>query len=211
VRPLPRRIEPAVGFGEATGLLHRPLRSAADELLDVALAVAEHLDPHLAGQRVHDAHSHAVEPAGDLVAAAAELPAGMEHGHDDLEGRLPGAVPVDRDAASIVDDLALAVAVECDVDAGRLVGHRLVDAVVDDLPDELVEATGIGRADIHARALADRLQPFENLDVGRGVARGLAARLRRSFDGHVVGRTSWSGWTGTATSADDVAPRVMMA
>ena len=42
------------------------------------------------GQRVDDAHAHAVEAAGDLVAAAAELAAGVEDGVDDLEGVLAG-------------------------------------------------------------------------------------------------------------------------
>ena len=86
----------------------------------------------------------AVQAAGYLVAAAAELPAGVEHGHDHLERALSGRVLVDRDAAAVVDDLAAPVLVQGDVDAGGLVGHRLVDAVVDDLPDELVEAAGVG-------------------------------------------------------------------
>ena len=95
---------------------------------------------------------------------------------------LPVRVAVDRDAAAVVDDLEAAVGVDRHVDPGGQVGHRLVDAVVDDLPDELVEAARIGRADVHARALADRLEALEDLDVGGGVARcGLGARLRCAF------------------------------
>ena len=68
-----------------------------------------------------------------------------------------------------------------DVDPGGVAGHRLVDRVVDDLPDEVVQAAGVGRADVHARALADRLEPLEDLDalgvvVGSALAGGLAAR-----------------------------------
>jgi hypothetical protein len=45
--------------------------------------------------------------------------------------------------------------------------QRLVDGVVDDLVDHVVQARAvIGVADIHAGALAHRLQALENLDAG---------------------------------------------
>ena len=52
-----------------------------------------------------------------------------------------------------------------DVDAGAVAGHRLVDGVVDDLPDQVVQALQAGGADVHARALADRVEALEDLDV----------------------------------------------
>ena len=48
--------------------------------------------------------------------------------------------------------------------------ERLVDGVVDDLVDEVVEAAGARRADVHARAQPDRLETFEDGDVLCGVA-----------------------------------------
>ena len=210
---LPRRIETAVRLGGSAALLDRSLRRASDELLVVTLAVAQDLDPHLGAQGVHDARADAVEAAGDLVATPAELTAGVELGHDHLECALPGPVPVDRDAAPVVDHLERSVRVDDHVDPGRLVGHRLVDAVVDDLPDEVMQAAAIGRADVHARAQAHRLEALENLDVLGGVARRrLAACPRCSLDGHADGSSSWSGVTGIAASADGspFAPRVMI-
>ena len=62
------------------------------------------LDPQPRGQRVDDADADAVEAAGDLVAAAAELAAGVEHGLDDLERVLAGRWRADRDAAAVVVD-----------------------------------------------------------------------------------------------------------
>ena len=56
------------------------------------------------GERVDDRDADAVEAAGDLVAAAAELAAGVEDGVDDLEGVLAGGVLPDRDAAAVVLD-----------------------------------------------------------------------------------------------------------
>ena len=51
-------------------------------------------------------------------------------------------------------------------------GEGLVDGVVDDLPDAVHEAARVGRADVHARALADRLEPLEHLKVVGGVLGG---------------------------------------
>src|SRR5260370_321752 len=51
-------------------------------------------------------------------------------------------------------------------------GERLVDAVVDHLVHEMVEAARAGRADVHARPQADRLEGLEHGDV-LGRIRGL--------------------------------------
>ena len=56
-----------------------------------------------------------------------------------------------------------------DVDVGGEAVHRLVHGVVDDLPDEMVQAGGADAADVHAGPLADRLEPLENGDVFCGV------------------------------------------
>ena len=80
---------------------------------------------------------------------------------------------LDRDAAAVVDDGEVAVGVEVDLDAARVPGDRLVHRVVDDLGEEVVERVGVGAADIHAGPAPDRLEAFQNLDVGGrvGVAR----------------------------------------
>ena len=46
----------------------------------------------------------------------------------------PVPMLVDRDTAPVVDDLEPPVGVNRHVDARGLVRHRLVDAVIDDLP-----------------------------------------------------------------------------
>ena len=146
-------------------------------------AVAGGLDAHPRRQRVDDADADAVQTARDLVAAAAELAARVEHGVDDLERVLAGRVLADRHAAAVVLDGHDAVGLDRDLDRLGVAGHRLVDRVVDDLPDEVVEAARVGRADVHARALADSLEALEDLDAGgvvvRGVPGALAATVRR--------------------------------
>ena len=64
-----------------------PVGSPARELLAVHLAVAPDLGDKPFGERVHDRDADAVQAAGDLVAVAAELPAGMELRQDDRQRR----------------------------------------------------------------------------------------------------------------------------
>jgi hypothetical protein len=47
--------------------------------------------------------------------------------------------------------------------------HCLVYGIVENLPYQMMEAGPIDAADVHARALADRLQAFQNGNVFRGV------------------------------------------
>ena len=86
-------------------------------------------------------------------------------------GRPSFSMHRDGDAAPVVDDRDRVVGVDRDGDLGAEAGERLVDGVVDDLVDEVVQAHHAGRADVHARALADRLEAFEDRDVLRVVAR----------------------------------------
>ena len=62
------------------------------------------LDAHPRRQGVDDADADAVEAARDLVAAAAELAAGMEDRVDDLEGVLARRMLADRHATTVVRD-----------------------------------------------------------------------------------------------------------
>ncbi len=114
-----------------------------------------------------------MQAAGDFVAAAAELAAGMQHRHHRFERGAAGlGVLVHRDAAPAVGDDHPAVRLQGDVDAVAVAGHPLVDAVVDDLVDEVVQAAVVGAADVHAGAAAHGLQPLQHLDVG-GVIRAV--------------------------------------
>ena len=167
-------------------LLERPLGRAAHVGLAPDVAVAADLDVELLRQRVDDRDADAVEAAGDLVAAAvAELAAGVEDGQDDLDGRLALLLHRrDGDAAAVVDDRDRVVRVDRDVDLVAVAGQRLVDRVVDHLVDEVVQATHTGRADVHARSLADGLEPLQDGDV-LSVVRALLLSVVRLAFGHV--------------------------
>ena len=155
------------GLVRRLALLQRALRHAASVGLAPGVAVALDLDVELLRQRVDDRDADAVEAAGDLVAAAvAELAAGVENGQHDLDGRLALLLHHrDGDAAAVVDDRDRVVGVDRDVDLVAVAGQRLVDRVVDDLVDQVVQPARAGRSDVHARPLADGLEPFQDRDV----------------------------------------------
>ena len=150
--------------------LHVADRVAALELLAVDLAVAANRGDEPLGERVDDGDADAVEAAGDLVAVAAELAAGVELREDDREGGQPLLLHhVDRDARAPVDDRDGMVGMEGDLDAVVATLEGLVDGVVDHLVDEVMEAAEAGRADVHPRPEPDRLEAFEDGDVLCGV------------------------------------------
>ena len=167
--------------GQLLALGQLALRRAARVVLRVDVAVAADLDVQLLGQRVDDRHADAVQAAGDLVAAAvAELAAGVQHGQHDLDGGQALLLhDRDGDAAAVVGDGDRVVRVDGHGDLRAEAGQRLVDGVVDDLVDEVVQTHHAGRADVHAGALADGLETFEDGDVLRVVA----WRSRRSSTG----------------------------
>ncbi len=118
------------------------------------------------GERVDDRGADAVQAAGRGVRTAAELPAGVQLGVDDLDAGEPRLrLLVDRDAAAVVVDLRGAVGVQDHVDLAAVTRQRLVDRVVDDLPQAVHQSAGVGGPDVHARPLADGLEPLENEQV----------------------------------------------
>src|SRR3970282_307945 len=151
-------------------LLDRVARLAALVLLGPDVSVTRRFHAQEVRQGVHDAHADAVEPARDLVTAAAELAAGVEERVDDLAGTLAGRMLADRNAPTVVDDLDGVVGLDRHPDRRRVAGHGLVDRVVHDLPDQVVEPTDVGRPDVHSGPAPDGLQALEDLDArGRGL------------------------------------------
>ena len=82
-----------------------------------------------------------MQAAGDLIRRVVELAAGVQDGENDLKGRdLLHGVLVHRDAAAVVHDGHGVVGVDRHEDLRAEAGQRLVDGVVDDLPDQVVQA-----------------------------------------------------------------------
>ena len=148
-------------------LLQRAERRAARVVLAPHVTFAADLDVQLLAQRVDDRHADAVQAAGHLVAAAvAELAAGVQDRQHDLDGGLLLLLHhLDGDAAALVAHRDRVVGVDRHLDGVVVARQRLVDRVVDHLVDEVVQAALAGRADVHARSLANSLQAFEDGDV----------------------------------------------
>jgi hypothetical protein len=79
-------------------------------------------------------------------------------------------VDVDGDAAAVVGDRDDLVLVHHGADRRAAPGQRLVDGVVDDLPDQVVQRTAVGAADVHAGSHAHGLEALEHTDIGSAVA-----------------------------------------
>ena len=146
--------------------LHLRRRLAAGELLHVGLPVALDSGDQPLGERVDDRDADAVEAAGDLVAALAELPAGVQLGQDDRQrGQALVFHHVHRDARAVVFDGHRLVRVDGHLEVVAAAREGLVDRVRDHLVGEVMEAPGAGRADVHPGPFPDRVEPFEDRDV----------------------------------------------
>ena len=129
-------------------------------------AVVMHAHRAPLGKGVDDRRAHAVQAAGDLVARAAELAARVQHRVDDLDGGLAlRRVHPDGDAAPVVAHADHIAFKDLDFNMRAVARERLVDAVVDDLINEVMQPPRRRRADVHARALPDSFQPFEDLNL----------------------------------------------
>ena len=145
---------------------------AAREGLAVKLAAARHLDFKMLGQRIHHRDADAVQAAARRIDVRVEFAARVQRRHDDFERRLARIfrMRIDGDAAAIIGDAKRAVRLKRNLDEARVARDGLVHGVVDHLGEEVMHRLFVGAANIHARAAAHRLQPFQHLDVGSGVA-----------------------------------------
>ena len=137
----------------------------------VVLAVAVDLEDQLGRQGVDDRDAHAVQAARDLVALAAELPAGVQHREHDLGGGLARVlgVLVDRDAAAVVGDPAAAVGQE--VTSMRVQKPAIASSTALSTTSQMrwCRPRGTGRTDVHPGSDPDGFEALENRDVAGAV------------------------------------------
>ena len=143
---------------------------AAVEMLEMLMRAVLDVDLQPFGQRIDDRSADAVQTAGDLVAAAAELTAGMEHGiHDRCRRDTLGRVDAGRDAASVIGHADDVIRQDIDGNFRTEAGKRLINGVIDDLIHEVMQTVNARRADIHARTLPDRVKTLQHLYLFRAV------------------------------------------
>ncbi len=133
-------------------------------------------------KRVHAAHAHAMQSAGDFVGVGIELAAGVQLGHHHLRGRHAlFFVHIHRNAAAVVDHRHRIVFVNGDVDFGGITGQRFVDGVIDDFVDQVMQPGFAGRADVHGGPQAHGLEALQHFNTGGIVNVGIYCG---NFTGH---------------------------
>ena len=170
-------------------------------LIDLAVLVDLDLQPLRKG--IYYAGAYTVQTAGDLVAAAAELTTGVEDGEDDLQSGTAGlGLDVHGDTAAVVGDGDGVAGIDGDGDVGAVAGKGLVDGVIHNFVHQVMKSRLAGRADVHARALAHRLQALQDLDLRAAVLvlhlggmelMKLVVFCHKFTSGQVVGRVERGG------------------
>ena len=146
---------------------------AALIFLDKDLAAAADLGFGPVGKRRDRLGPHAVQAGGGFVGALVELGPGT-HGREHDFQRRPAhlGMNVNRDAAAIVGDAQAAVIVDLHMDVVAKTGERFIDAVVDQLVDEVVQPFAAGIADVHAWPGANMGGVAQNVDMFRAIVVG---------------------------------------
>src|SRR5690606_17996057 len=158
------------GIGTGLPRVREDTRLAAVERHRPGLAVAVDLDIQALRESVDDRGADTVQSSRRRVRTASELAAGVQLREDHLDARQSRlGLDVDRDAARAVAHLDRLVGVQDHIDLAAVATERLVDGVVDDLPQAVHEAARVGGPDVHAWPLANRLETLENGEMARGV------------------------------------------
>ncbi len=169
----------------ALALLHQRRfgKPAIDEAAIMLLAIAMDGQVEPVRQSIDHRHAHAMKPARNLVRIGIELAARMQLRHDDFCRRPPLALMhAHRDAAPIIGNLRRAIRMQRHRHEIGMSRQRFINGIIDNLIDHMMQARAvIGIANIHARPLAHRLQPFENLDGISIVRCAFPTRFRRVF------------------------------
>src|SRR5947209_15250811 len=91
----------------------------------------------------------------------------MQDRHNHFKGGEAGALVVlfDRNAAPVVLDSHGTIGVNRHFDRIGKAGHHLVDAVINDLLDQVVETALVGSANIHTGTYTYSFKAFKNLNI----------------------------------------------
>ncbi len=137
---------------------------SAFKSLEINLPVFKdfHFQPFREG--VNNGCTHAVQTAGNFIAAAAEFSSRVQNCENHSHGRDTDLmVDADRDSAPVIGNADDVARKNLDVNFVAVSGHRFVDCIVNNLINEVVQAARPCRANIHSGAFAHGFQPFQNL------------------------------------------------
>ena len=95
----------------------------------------------------------------------------MQHGHDDFQGgTLLFWMLINGNTTAIVGYCNRPVFIEQNLDAIAMPPHGLVNAVVNDLPDQMVQTINARIANVHCRTFLHCFKTFEDLNIISGIS-----------------------------------------
>ena len=143
--------------------------------------IARDLDLHDLGQRIDHRTANPMQPARGRIRLPAELAARVQRRQDHLQ-RAQFAklrMRIDRNAAPVIAHRQPVPLFQRHLDEAGVACHRLIHRVVENFRRQMMQRGLIRPADIHTRALTDRLQPLQDLNVLRRVIRVVTRRQRQ--------------------------------
>src|SRR6184192_3099555 len=173
---------------------------AALERHVVNLALARDFDLEPIREGVGAFRADAMQAAGIFVCALTEFSASVEIGQHQFHRRhFPFRMNIDWNAAAVVAYRNAFIDVYRYFNLVAKSGQMFVDRIIDNFENHVMQAALIGIADVHARPLPNRFEPFEFIDLGGVVllCAGDASRAYRRdrFHGQIIvgfGHRRWS-------------------
>ncbi len=113
-----------------------------------------------------------MQTTGNFIGVVIKLAAGMQHGHDHFRRRNTlFFVNTGWNSATIILYRYGIISMNGDLNFTTVSGECFVDGVIHNLEYHMVQTGAvIGITDVHARAFAYRIKPFQDFDTG-GVIR----------------------------------------
>ena len=109
-----------------------------------------------------------MQAAGVVVVLMVKLAAGVQFGKNDLKPRdVELWVRVSRHAPAIVPNAGRAILMQGYLHLISKIIGRLINGVVNDFPQQMMQAAGPGGTNVHARTVPDRVQFLEHLNIFR--------------------------------------------
>ena len=147
-----------------TDYFQRIHRFAALIALFIYLSIAADFNLQPLGKGIYNRCAYAVQTAGYLVSAAAELAARMQDRKYDLNRRKSGFfLSINRNATTVILYRDRIVRIDLHLNVAAVSSERLVHGVVYYLIHQVMEASYRCAAYIHTRTLSDRLQSLQYL------------------------------------------------
>src|SRR5450755_270642 len=147
-------------------------RGTTTERLRELLTVLPDGQFQLLGECVDDRRADAVQAASGLISSLGKLAARMWNRQNHRCRREVVALVehgIKRHATALVAHRYPALAINAHPDIFSETCHRLIDRVIQRLPDQMHQARSRRRTDVHSRTMADRSNSFQNLNISRRI------------------------------------------